>query len=125
MNANLWLTHLLSVLVFLRHPRERRIFVRHEQFLADPEGVIGQILHSLGFSAAVPDLTSLRPGLPLEGNVLIEEEAISVKRSTRAPVRSSRVTTLLQLPWAPVFSRLAPAATAQPPQESAPQAARR
>ena len=43
-NANLWLTHLLSVLVFLRQPRERRMLLRHEEFLADPEGLLGQIL---------------------------------------------------------------------------------
>ena len=29
-NAYLWLTHLFSVFVFLRHPRERRVLVRHE-----------------------------------------------------------------------------------------------
>ena len=39
-NANLWLTHLLSVLVFLRQPRERRMLLRHEELLADPEGTL-------------------------------------------------------------------------------------
>ena len=37
-NAYLWLTYVLSVFVFLRHPRDRRLFVRHEDFVADPGG---------------------------------------------------------------------------------------
>ncbi|HEY4997383.1 MAG TPA: sulfotransferase, partial [Solirubrobacteraceae bacterium] len=51
MNANLWLTQLVSVLVFLRHPRRRRLFVRYEQFIADPEGVLRQILDAVDSDA--------------------------------------------------------------------------
>src|SRR5438128_1514865 len=43
-NANLWLTNLLSVLVFGRHPSQRRLFVRHEDFLANPAATVERIL---------------------------------------------------------------------------------
>jgi hypothetical protein len=112
MNANLWLTHLLSVLVFLRQPRERRVFVRHESFLADPEGVMRQILDSLGTGVTPPDMTALRGGVALQGNSLIMSQTIAVKRSTRPTARWSRMTELLQLCWRPLLARLQPAATA-------------
>jgi hypothetical protein len=112
MNANLWLTQLLSVLVFLRQPRERRVFVRHESFLADPEGVMRQILDSLGTGVTPPDMTALRGGVALQGNSLIMSQTIAVKRSTRPTARWSRVTALLQLCWRPLLARLRPAATA-------------
>src|SRR6185312_5848212 len=69
-NAYLWLTNLLSLLVFLRQPRSRRLFVRHEAFIADPESVIRQILDNAGATAAVPDLTALQTGLAFQGNRL-------------------------------------------------------
>jgi hypothetical protein len=111
MNANLWLTQLLSVLVFLRQPRRRRMFVRHEAFLADPEGVMQQILDGFATGVTIPDLTSLRGGVPLQGNSLIMSQQIAVKRSTRPTVRWSRMTTVLQACWIPVLARLRPAAT--------------
>jgi|NGEPerStandDraft_6_1074524.scaffolds.fasta_scaffold02037_3 hypothetical protein len=117
MNANLWLTQLLSIFVFLRHPRRRRMFVRHESFLADPEGVMQQILDRFATGVAMPDLTSLRGGVPLQGNSLIMSRAIAVKRSTHPTVRWSRLTTLLQSCWVPVLARLRPVATARALQE--------
>ncbi len=105
-NANLWLTHLLSVLVFLRHPRERRMLLRHEEFLADPEGMLRQILDRVECAAALPDLTSLSTGLPLNGNRLLSSDVVSLKSQRVALRGGSRVTTLLQLPWTAVFSRL-------------------
>jgi hypothetical protein len=115
MNANLWLTQLLSVLVFLRQPRERRVFVRHESFIADPEGVLRQIVDSLGTGVTLPDLTALRGGVALQGNSLIMSQTIAVKRSTRPSERWSRTTELLQRCWTPLFARLQPAATPRPP----------
>ncbi|HTB71417.1 MAG TPA: sulfotransferase [Solirubrobacteraceae bacterium] len=114
-NAKLWLTHLVSLVVFLRHPRERRVFVRHEEFLADPEGIVRALLDRLGSSSAVPDLGALRPGIPFLGNTLIAAETISVTRSTRRPARWSRVTALAQLCWTPIHARLQPAARARRP----------
>jgi hypothetical protein len=112
LNADLWLTQLLSVLVFLRQPRQRRMFVRHESFLADPEVVLQQILDNFDTGVAAPDLTALKGGVALQGNSLIMSEQIAVKRSTRPTVRWSRFTTVLQLCWVPVLARLRPAATA-------------
>jgi hypothetical protein len=111
-NAYLWLTYVLSVFVFLRHPRDRRLFVRHEDFVADPEGVLRQILHRCDSSALPPDLKSLRTGVPFHGNRLVKSGVVAVSGPTTGPVRVSRVTAVLQLPWAAVFSRLRPAASA-------------
>lgn len=109
-NLHLWATNLLSSLAFLRHPRNRRMFVRHEDFLLDPEGVVRQILDRTGSSADVPDLTSLETGYPLHGNRFLREKDVITLNgppARRAPV--SRMTTLMQLPWAPVLSLMRPA----------------
>jgi hypothetical protein len=116
-NSYLWLTHLTSVFVFLRHPRERRLFLRHEDFLANPDAVLRQILDWSGSSAALPDLTSLRTGIPLHGNRLIRSSVVALKRPNGQPERRSRTTALLQLPWAAIHSRLRPAARIGPARE--------
>jgi hypothetical protein len=113
MNANLWITQLVSTFVFLRQPRERRLFVRHEEFLADPEGVLEQVLQWVGSTAVVPDLMSLHIGAPLEGNRLIRSSVIALQGSTRSVPRTSLLTTLVQLPWAPLLSRMHPVAVAR------------
>ncbi len=108
-NAYLWLTYLLSVFVFARHPAHRRLFVRHEDFLARPEAVLEQILRECGAITTTPDLTSLRTGVPFHGNRLIKSEAVALSPASPARPRSSRLTAVLQWPWAFVFSRLRPA----------------
>jgi hypothetical protein len=114
MNANLWLTQLVSVLVFLRHPRERRIFVRHEDFLANPEGVLRQILDRLGAPVELPDLAKLRIEAPLQGGRLIRSDSVAVKRQRASvqPVSGSLLTRLAQAPWELVLRRLRPVASA-------------
>ena len=126
MNAGLWLTQLLSVLVFCRQPAERRLFLRYEAFVADPEGVLRTILDGVGSSAELPDLDKLRVGAPLQGNRLLRSETISFQRSVSAPPRS-RLTSLLQLPWVPVLSRLRPSPPlhARTPSASGPSGRRR
>ncbi|HST33883.1 MAG TPA: sulfotransferase [Solirubrobacteraceae bacterium] len=111
-NAYLWLTHLLSLAVFLRHPREKRLFVRHEDFVQDPEGVLGEILACIGSAAAIPDLTALQTGVAFQGNRLIRSDVIALHSRPAQPPRGSRVTALLQLPWRAVFAALRPAARA-------------
>jgi hypothetical protein len=113
MNANLWLTQLLSVLVFARHPRDRRIFLRYEDLVADPEGVLRQILDAVGSSAAIPDLAALRIGMPLQGNRLLRSDVIALRRSPVQTPAWSPLTTLLQRPWLPILARLRPVATAR------------
>ncbi|MCW3057597.1 MAG: sulfotransferase family protein, partial [Solirubrobacterales bacterium] len=110
-NAYLWLTSLLSVLVFLKHRRDRRIFVRHEEFVADPEHVLREILSRVDASCDLPDLTSLEPCIPFQGNRLLRSRESITLRSSESPPPRSRVTTLLQLPWEMVLSRLRPAAS--------------
>jgi hypothetical protein len=53
-NVDLWLTHVICVRVFARQPRERRIFVRYEDFMAAPEQVVAQIIACAGSAVAVP-----------------------------------------------------------------------
>ncbi|HYM46654.1 MAG TPA: hypothetical protein VES65_10925 [Solirubrobacteraceae bacterium] len=107
-NAYLWLTHLLSVFVFLSHPRERRLFIRYEDFIANPEVILRDILDRTGSSAAIPDLTSLSTGAPYHGNRLIFSDVVSLEREGAIASRSSWITTLLQLPWAIVLPFLRP-----------------
>ncbi len=113
MNANLWLTQLMAVSTFLSHPADRRIFLRHEDFLADPAGVVRQILYMLGSSVDVPDLQALRIEAPLQGNRLIRTDTVAVRASNTEPRprrRADPLTSLLQLPWAGVLRRLRPQA---------------
>jgi hypothetical protein len=107
-NAYLWLTHLVSLFVFLRQPPDRRLFVRYESFIADPERVLSGILERLDAPAPLPDLSALKTGVPIEGNRLVQEEVVSLERTADGPARRSVLTALLQLPWAAVFSRLRP-----------------
>jgi sulfotransferase family protein len=106
-NLDIWLTHVLAVSVFLRTPRSRRLFLRHEDFLAEPEHVLRQILDFVGSSAALPDFSELRTGFPIQANRLIHTDTVALESKPSAPRRWS-VTRLLQLPWEPVFDRLAP-----------------
>src|SRR5205807_764217 len=68
-NAYRWLTHLLSLVVFLRQPRARRLLPRHEDFVAGPERVLGDLLSRVGTSSPIPHLSSLA-GVPFQGNRL-------------------------------------------------------
>lgn len=107
-NAYLWLTHLLSVLVFLRQPRERRLLLRYEEFVRSPETVLRQVLDSAGASTQLPDLSALRTGLPIQGNRLLRAATVSLQPTGSALQPRSRLTSLLQLPWRIVLARLAP-----------------
>ncbi|HWF31314.1 MAG TPA: sulfotransferase [Solirubrobacteraceae bacterium] len=113
-NAQLWVTHLLALRAFARQPRERRMFVRHEDFLADPAGVLGQILKRTGSRAPIPDLTALRTGSPLQGNRFLKRSEVIALRGPGAPPRRSLLTKAMQSPFALVFSRLRPAVRVRP-----------
>jgi hypothetical protein len=118
-NAYLWLTHLVSLVVFLRHRRDRRLFLRHEDFITDPEGVLRQILDHVDSASALPDLSALNTGFPIQGNRLIRSDVVSLESRPVSPVQRSRVTTLLQLPWVVILSRLRPAVSASSPRKRA------
>ena len=113
-NAYLWLTHLLSVFVFLRHRRDRRLFLRYEDFVSDPKDILRRILDCVDASTEPPELQSLKTGIPFQGNRLLRSDVLSLKNDTGRPRRKFLITALLQLPWASVFSRLRPAVTSSP-----------
>jgi Sulfotransferase family len=77
--AYLLLTYLLSVLVFWRHPRDRRMVLFHEDFLANPAGTLRAILDHVGSDAALPDLARLSTGMALQGNRLLQQELVAVE----------------------------------------------
>ena len=107
-NAYLFLTYLLATWVFLRHPRERRMLVHHEDLLARPAGVVEEILRRCGSGGAAPDMTALHTGVPFHGNRLVQAETVALGGGEAAPARSSALTALIQLPWRVVLSRLRP-----------------
>ncbi len=109
-NVGLWLTQLLSIYVFLRQPRARRMFLRYEDFVTDPPGVLRQLLDHAGSDARLPDFGALAVGVPLEGNRLLAAETISIQ-APRAPLaRPSRLTSVLQGPWQAALACLRPVA---------------
>jgi hypothetical protein len=110
MNANLWLTQLLAMRTFASHPRDRRMFVRHEDFLADPNGVTRQILAMVGSDAELPDLDALAVQAPLQGNQLIRAARVAVRRSGGPPPPRDSFTSVLQAVWRPLLARMRPAA---------------
>ncbi len=116
-NLYLWLTYLLSMWTFLRHPRDRRLFVRHEEFLADPQAVVAQILERAGCSASTPDLARLSTGLPFQGNRLVRSDVVALEHGARKPQQGSLVTSLLQFPWRAVLSRMRPTISMPTPRQ--------
>jgi len=112
-NAYLWLTTLLSIAVFLRQPRDRRIFVRHEEFIADPRGVLRQILDRGDMSCGLPDLERLASGIHYGGNrVMRSEEVVALRSAPELAPKRDLLTTVLQAPWRPLLSTLRPVARA-------------
>jgi hypothetical protein len=104
-NAYLWLTNLLASWVFLRHPRRRRLFVRHEEFLAQPAAVVRRILLATGSQATLDDLT-LTTGVPFQGNRLIRSPTVTLRDTSPPAPPRSLLTRAMQLPWRLVFKRL-------------------
>jgi hypothetical protein len=112
-NAYLWMTSLLASIVFLAHPRDRRIFVRYERFIADPETALAQILRVLDIALPPPDLGALRTGLAFQGNKILRSgEVVSLQVGEHPRARGSRITALLQLPWRAAQRLLRPAVSA-------------
>jgi hypothetical protein len=112
-NVYLWLTNLLALLTFLRQPRERRLFVRYEDFIADPAGVVAQIVGLAGISPPTPDFQNLSTGIPLLGNRLIRRRSVSLEATPSTPARRSAITALAQAPWTALLGRLRPRAGAR------------
>jgi hypothetical protein len=110
-NFYLWLTHLISLRIFQRQDRGRRLLVHYEAFVANPEEVLQDIFDCIGSPAAVPDLSALDTGIAFQGNPVAKSPVVALNRNAVRPARRARLTTVLQAPWAAVFARLRPAAT--------------
>ncbi|HEX4466236.1 MAG TPA: sulfotransferase [Solirubrobacteraceae bacterium] len=109
-NLYIWLTYLLSTLVFLRHPRARRLLVSYDAFAASPEGVLKEILACIGSPATMPpDLQKLQTGLMFQGNPVAKSDVVAFRASAAGPRSRSLLTTVLQLPWTAAFSMIRPA----------------
>jgi hypothetical protein len=123
-NVYLWVTHLLSLLVFLRQPPERRLLVRYEDFVADPGLTVRQIL-ALGGTpeAALPDFGALEIGFPLQGNRVTRTRTMSLKVGADRLPRRSLLTAVLQAPLMAAISRLRPAADGASPAAAEPEQA--
>ena len=119
-NGYLWITYLLSIIVFLRQAHDRRLLVRHEDFLANPEGVLREILDFADSSAAIPDLTSLSTGMPLRGNPLATSKVIELRPQPDRPHRPSWLMRVVQRPWTLILTRLQPTATGASAHERVP-----
>jgi hypothetical protein len=107
-NVYLWLTNLLAVAVFLRHPRDRRLVLRYEDFVADPPRALRRVLDLVGSPAATPPLEELSTGLAFQGNRVLRTPTVALKARADAPARPSRLTALLQWPWKLLLGRLRP-----------------
>jgi hypothetical protein len=107
-NAYLWLTHLVSIVVFLGHRRDRRVVLHYEDFTADPERILGRLISALDLSATPPELTSLDRGIPFQGNRLLRSKTITFRRSSEHPERRSPLISLLHLPWTSALACLRP-----------------
>ncbi len=105
-SARLWITYLLSIGVFLRQPPARRMLLRHEDFIADPEASLARILRMAGAPETIPDLAHLKTGIPLVANPFIREAEVALRPSAAPPHRASRTMRLLQRPWDRILSRL-------------------
>lgn len=118
-NVYLWLTHLVSMVVFLGHRRDRRMVLYYEDFAADPERILGQLMSALDVAATRPQLTSLDRGIPFQGNRLLRFKTITFHQSSEQPERRSPLISLLHLPWTSALARLRPRVGGTPATERA------
>jgi hypothetical protein len=110
----LLLTYVLSVWVFLKHPRERRAVLFYEDLLDDPQGVLRDVLDRLGSDAELPDFGSLVTGIPLHGNRLVDAASVSLQRAPARDDRGSLAGRLFAELLIGALSRLRPRVSAHP-----------
>ncbi len=118
-NVYLWVTQLLSAIVFLRQPPERRLFVRYEDFVGDPARVVRRILAVAGLEdIEPPDFESLDVGLPLQGNRVSRSRTMSLRPRADPVAEISRLTSVLQWPIGRLLARLSPSSAPGDPEEA-------
>ena len=77
---------------------------------AEPDRPVRGILERAGVVTQPPDFSALETGVAFQGNRLIRSRTIALEREQAQPPRSSLLTTVAQLPWSAVLSRLRPVA---------------
>jgi Sulfotransferase family len=115
--ANLYLhaTHLLSVAVFLRQRRDRRVYLSYEDFVAEPRQSLSALLERLGAPAEIPDLEALSTGVPFQGNRLLRSETVSLQAGLAKQPPRRWPTRISQAPWSLLLPRLRPSLSASRP----------
>jgi Sulfotransferase family len=108
-NAYLHATHLLATAVFLRHRRDRRVYLSYEDFVSEPREILTALLRRVGAPGELPDLGALSTGVPFQGNRLLRSEIVALdgKGARQAPRRL--LTQFSQAPWRAILPRLRPA----------------
>jgi len=107
-NAYLWLTHLLSVAIFLTHPRERRVAISYAEVVEAPVATARRVLRLAGAHSAPPAASELRTGRAFAGNRLLKEENVYLQAAgAQGAGRSLTLTSVLQWPWRRIFRALA------------------
>jgi hypothetical protein len=106
-NAYLWLTHILSTIVFARQPPNRRLAIDYSEFAADPLLFVSRITEFVEVGRGErPDLEHLETGVPVQGNRLLQSQVVSFRRESERSGRGSIVTSILQAPVQAVHRRL-------------------
>jgi hypothetical protein len=99
-NVYLWLTHFLSFLIYLSHPKRKRVLIRAEEFATNTSTTLRKIIDMVGSASPLPDMSLLNTGQPLAGHSLLRSSRVTVtSQLMEPPRRRSLVTGLLQLPW--------------------------
>jgi len=104
-NSYLFLTNLLSLGVFLRQPRQKRLFLWYDDFIAKPETATQSILRMSGLSVDVPAVDQLDTGLPFQGNRFLRQSKVTLNRHPEH-LAPDLMTFSLQLPWILIFALL-------------------
>jgi hypothetical protein len=99
-NAYLWWTHLLSVIVFLSHPCNRRLVVRYSDLTTNPAAVGERVLRMVGSDSPAPLTRELNTGRPLAGNRILRDAYVHLEERPRTESgRWAMLTAFLQSPW--------------------------
>jgi hypothetical protein len=89
--AYLALTYGLAAWVFLKQPRRRRLLLHYEDLLADPDGVLREVLELIGAPAEPPDPSALSTGLALHGNRLLDADVVSLQPPADSPAKEGLI----------------------------------
>jgi hypothetical protein len=99
-NLYLWVSAFLSSLVYMTLPRQRRMRLRHEDFVSDPTRYLAQVSTWMGQDLSEINPQQLVTGTPFAANRLRLRPTVAVSQDTTRPAScSSRTTLVSQLPW--------------------------